>query len=226
MMVDRHAWMTETSSRRAPRRAESANRLVLLGTGGGSNPKATRCGYSNAIVVGDAVYLLDCGEGAHRQMWRAGFTANPRFGHGTRPLVRSVCLTHLHADHLMDLANVFQGSWPGTPIDIFGPVRPVRRTPRGTIRFTHFGFLSRRLRASVRCSITSIGPSPPTSTRGSWLRAAPISSTSSVSTSSASAAISTPRIPPTSPSPTGTVNPVLAAFVPGVLEARIAACRP
>ena len=30
-------------------------------------------------------------------------------------------LTHLHADHIMDLANLFVGSWPPDPIDVFGP---------------------------------------------------------------------------------------------------------
>ena len=121
MSADRHAWAVEAAQRRDSHRTESANRVVLLGTAGGSNPNATRCGFSNAVVVGDAVYLVDCGEGVHRQLWRAGLTANPRFGHGTRPLVRAVCVTHLHADHLMDLPNLLQGSWPNTPIDVYGP---------------------------------------------------------------------------------------------------------
>ncbi|MEO6570347.1 MAG: MBL fold metallo-hydrolase [Ilumatobacteraceae bacterium] len=114
------AWQHEIVRRRPPRRTDADDRLGLLGTSGGSNPKATRCGYANAVVVGDAAYLVDAGEGAHRQMWRAGITANPRFGPG-RPLVGVVCITHLHADHIMDLANLFQGSWPTTPVDVYGP---------------------------------------------------------------------------------------------------------
>ena len=30
-------------------------------------------------------------------------------------------VTHLHADHIMDLINVFQGSWPSSRIDVYGP---------------------------------------------------------------------------------------------------------
>lgn len=117
---DRDAWRLELAARRAPLRTDAADRLVLLGTAGGSNPKATRCGYANAVVVGDAAYLVDCGEGVHTQLWRAGLTVNARFGQG-RPLVRAIFVTHLHADHILDLPNLFQGSWPSTAIEVFGP---------------------------------------------------------------------------------------------------------
>jgi ribonuclease BN (tRNA processing enzyme) len=122
-MVDRHAWRQELASRRAPTRVESEHRLVLLGTAGGSNPKSTRCGYSNAVVVGDVAYLVDCGEGVHRQLHRAGVVATRRWGAGStaRPVVEAIFLTHLHADHVMDLGNIFQGSWPSTRIDVYGP---------------------------------------------------------------------------------------------------------
>lgn len=120
MSVDRDAWRSELASRRPSRRADVANRLVLLGTAGGSNPKATRCGFSNAVVVGGAAYLVDCGEGVHSQMFRAGLVATRRFG-GDRPVVEAICLTHLHADHAMDLVNIFQGSWPSSRIDVYGP---------------------------------------------------------------------------------------------------------
>ena len=93
---------------------------MLLGTAGGCNPKSTRCGYANAVVVGDAAYLVDCGEGAHRQMWRAGLTMNPA-STATRPVVKAIFVTHLHADHIMDLANLFVGSWPPHAVDVFGP---------------------------------------------------------------------------------------------------------
>jgi ribonuclease BN (tRNA processing enzyme) len=119
-MPDRHAWQDAVAARRPHLRTTAANRLVLLGTSGGSMPKATACGYANAVVVGDAAYLVDAGEGMHRQMWRAGLTANARSA-ADRPLVRAIALTHLHADHLMDLPNLLQGSWPTTPIDVYGP---------------------------------------------------------------------------------------------------------
>ena len=115
--------------------APAAARLVLLGTGGGAYPKARRCGYANAVVVGDAVYLVDCGEGVHRQLWRAGLTVNERFG-PDRPLLKAIFVTHLHADHIMDLANLVQGSWPSHVIDVYGPAPAVNDTETPGIRAT------------------------------------------------------------------------------------------
>jgi ribonuclease BN (tRNA processing enzyme) len=113
-------WRAVLAERRQPRRTDATHRVVLLGTAGGSNPKATRAGYANAVVVGDAAYMVDCGEGAHRQLWRAGLTLNPNLG-PDRPVVRAVFITHLHADHVVDLANLVLGSWPPHEIDVYGP---------------------------------------------------------------------------------------------------------
>jgi ribonuclease BN (tRNA processing enzyme) len=41
-------------------------RLILLGTGGGPSPKPNRSAPAQAIVVGDRVYLVDCGAGTRR----------------------------------------------------------------------------------------------------------------------------------------------------------------
>jgi ribonuclease BN (tRNA processing enzyme) len=115
-------WRDVLARRRPPRRTDATNRVVTLGTGGGSNPKATRCGFSNAVVVGDAAYLVDAGEGVHNQLWRAGLTMNPGFRRQfSRPVVRGVFVTHLHADHIVDLANLFVGSWPPHVVDLIGP---------------------------------------------------------------------------------------------------------
>ena len=128
--------MASGADRRALRPADDTTRLILLGTGGGAYPKATRCGYANAIVVGDTTYLVDCGEGVHRQLWRAGLTVNERSA-PDRPLLRTVFITHLHADHIMDLANLVQGSWPSHPIDIYGPGpadQPIPMFPADAVR--------------------------------------------------------------------------------------------
>ena len=118
--ADRHGWRVEEATRRSPHRADTPNRLVLLGTAGGGNPKSTRCGFANAVVVGERAYLVDAGEGVHRQLWRAGLTATSRWGN-ERPIVEAIFLTHLHADHIVDLPNLFQGSWPAQRIDVYGP---------------------------------------------------------------------------------------------------------
>jgi ribonuclease BN (tRNA processing enzyme) len=122
MARDRHDWLNELAERRAPRRVDSAARLVLLGTAGGSAPRSTRCGYANALTIGGVAYLVDGGEGVHMQLHRAGLAATRRFGaSGQRPVIETIFVTHLHADHIMDLVNVFQGSWPSSRIDIYGP---------------------------------------------------------------------------------------------------------
>ena len=54
-----------------------------------------------------------------------------------RPLVRALFVTHLHADHIMDLANLFQGSWPPQTIDVYGPAPaglPIPEFPPGAGR--------------------------------------------------------------------------------------------
>jgi ribonuclease BN (tRNA processing enzyme) len=114
-------WREVLAKRRDPRQTDAEHRVILLGTAGGSNPKATRAGYANAVVVGDAAYLVDCGEGAHRQLWRAGLTLNP-VRDPDRPAVRALFVTHLHADHIMDLGNLLLGSWPTPVLDVYGPV--------------------------------------------------------------------------------------------------------
>lgn len=77
-------------------------RVVTLGTAGGPNwwPGATvgeRTGISTAVVVGDRIYLVDCGHGVGRQLARAGLQLEN---------LRAVFLTHLHSDHTVDLASL------------------------------------------------------------------------------------------------------------------------
>jgi ribonuclease BN (tRNA processing enzyme) len=102
-------------------RSGSAERLILLGTAGASNPKATRAGYSNAIVVGDVAYIVDCGEGVHRQAWRSGISMQSQRKPKGGSAIRSIFFTHLHSDHIIDFANLLLGFWPTAPVDVFGP---------------------------------------------------------------------------------------------------------
>ena len=48
--------------------ASPGEKLVLLGTAGGPTPKRTRAAPAQALVIGDAVYVVDCGNGVGRQM--------------------------------------------------------------------------------------------------------------------------------------------------------------
>ncbi|MDQ4133558.1 MAG: MBL fold metallo-hydrolase [Actinomycetota bacterium] len=90
-------------------------KLVLLGTGGGPLPSPFRTGISQAIVVGEGVYLVDCGSDVTRQLRRARLLKN----------LRQVYLTHLHSDHDCDYFNLFLLGWPilqwNPPIDVYGP---------------------------------------------------------------------------------------------------------
>ena len=106
---------------RGPLQSDAANRLILLGTAGASNPKSTRAGYSNAIVVDDVAYLVDCGEGVHRQAWRSGISMHPERRPKGGSTVRSIFFTHLHSDHVIDYINLMLGFWPTDRVDVFGP---------------------------------------------------------------------------------------------------------
>ncbi len=96
--------------------------VVTLGTAGGprwwtGENAGKRAGISTAVVVGDAVYLVDAGTGVGNQLMKAGFsTAN----------LRGIFLTHLHSDHTIDLASLaifglFTITPGQTPIHIIGP---------------------------------------------------------------------------------------------------------
>lgn len=106
---------------RRPLRSDANERLILLGTAGASSPKATRAGYANAIVVGDVAYIVDCGEGVHRQAWRSGISMHPERRPKGGSTIGSIFFTHLHSDHVIDYANLLFGFWPTRRVDVFGP---------------------------------------------------------------------------------------------------------
>ncbi|WP_456756760.1 MBL fold metallo-hydrolase [Bradyrhizobium sp. USDA 4011] len=86
--------------------ANSWTRLLLLGTAGGPTwwPNSDQCGISSAVAVGDAYYLVDCGEGVGRRLQQAVSPASSRTVTG--PSLRAVFLTHLHSDHTVDYPNL------------------------------------------------------------------------------------------------------------------------
>lgn len=96
-------------------RSADRSRLILLGTAGGPTPKPNRAAPAQAIVVGDATYIIDCGNGVARQMTLAGL----RLGQ-----IRSVFLTHHHSDHNADYGNLLLLAWAADlnhRVETFGP---------------------------------------------------------------------------------------------------------
>lgn len=97
-------------------RGDSARmRLILLGTGGGPRPRKTRSAAAQVLVIGDAAYVVDCGDGVARQLVLAGV-----------PLasLRGVFLTHHHSDHNADYGNLLWLAWTAglkIPVDTWGP---------------------------------------------------------------------------------------------------------
>ncbi|SJM54700.1 MBL fold metallo-hydrolase [Gulosibacter sp. 10] len=97
--------------------------VVTLGTAGGPRwwryqGQPVRAGIATAVVVGGAVYLVDCGYGAGRQLVQAGFGLHD---------VAAIFLTHLHSDHVVDLTSIalfstFENTDDGRePIALIGP---------------------------------------------------------------------------------------------------------
>jgi ribonuclease BN (tRNA processing enzyme) len=91
--------------------------VITLGTAGGPRVwGGQRAGISTAIVVDDSFYLVDVGHSSTRQIERAGLSIRD---------LRGIFITHMHSDHLIDLAalSIFgifdREGLP--PVPIFGP---------------------------------------------------------------------------------------------------------
>ena len=100
---------------RLTRQQRPRARLVLLGTAGGPRPHPTRSAPAQAIVVGDTVYVVDCGNGVARQLVLAKLPLRA---------VRHIFITHHHSDHNADCGNLVLLAWAAglrTPIDSWGP---------------------------------------------------------------------------------------------------------
>lgn len=95
--------------------ADETPRFITLGTMGGPLPHAERSQPSNALVVGDRVYLVDAGDGTSGQLAKAGIALAE---------VDVVFITHLHSDHVSGLGAVLMlrlGALTLDPIKIYGP---------------------------------------------------------------------------------------------------------
>lgn len=112
------------------------SRLILLGTAGGPTPKALRAAPASAVVVGDDLYVVDCGNGVARQLALAGIDLGA---------LRHVFLTHHHSDHNADLGNLLLLAWSGPldhPVDCWGPP-PLARMREDFLRLNDFDIQTR-----------------------------------------------------------------------------------
>lgn len=89
-------------------------RLVLLGTAGGPTPKVGRSAPAQAIVVGDRVYLVDCGDGVARQLALAELPIRQ---------LRAIFITHQHSDHNAGYGPLWLLGWTAglSTVDAYGP---------------------------------------------------------------------------------------------------------
>ena len=100
---------------RTVRAQDKKTRLILLGTGGGPRPRKASAASSQVILVGDVVYVVDCGDGVARQLVSAGVPLTN---------LRHVFITHQHSDHNADYGNLLLLSWAAglrTRVDTWGP---------------------------------------------------------------------------------------------------------
>ncbi len=74
-------------------RHRHTSRVVLLGVAGGPPPEIDRAGIASALVIGDRVYVVDCGRGAVTQYAQARLAFKN---------LRGIFVTHLHADHVIN----------------------------------------------------------------------------------------------------------------------------
>ncbi len=87
---------------------------VTLGTSGGPAVQAHRSQIANALVVGDAIYLFDVGNGVQRQLALAGLNEQR---------VKAIFVTHHHLDHNTDLGPLMLTHWTfgRGVLPVFGP---------------------------------------------------------------------------------------------------------
>ncbi|MET0179082.1 MAG: MBL fold metallo-hydrolase [Novosphingobium sp.] len=95
--------------------APPAARIVMLGTAGGAETRLRRVQSTTAVVVNGAVYLVDVGDGALRQLVSAGLRQEQ---------VRAVFFTLFSQDRVGGFPNFIGTRWlmlKKTPLPMYGP---------------------------------------------------------------------------------------------------------
>ena len=106
---------TAAEQAQAALKEAKGTKLVLLGTGAGPVPGRTREMTSHVMLSNGAAYVLDCGLGVTNQFARTGIP----FG-----ALRSIFITHHHADHNIEYGPLLVIGWiQGLHLDVrtFGP---------------------------------------------------------------------------------------------------------
>ena len=98
------------------------DRLVLLGTKGGPRVAYGRSNPANILIIAGRPYVIDCGYGVTRQLVHIGM-----------PLaaLRTIFITHHHADHNLEYGNLILNAWGrglAETVDAYGPAGLARMT--------------------------------------------------------------------------------------------------
>lgn len=86
----------------APGAVDGGTQLILLGTQGGPGVNLGRGQSASAVVADGVPYLVDCGYGTVRALAQAGLRLND---------IAHVFITHLHDDHMIDVAALLSLKW-------------------------------------------------------------------------------------------------------------------
>src|SRR5262249_52837983 len=92
-------------------------RLITLGTVAGPPSRPHRAQFSNLLIVNDALYVVDAGDGVTRRIAKAGFNVRD---------VGTIFITHHHDDHTAGLGTLMSAAWDNQrikPINVYGPPR-------------------------------------------------------------------------------------------------------
>ena len=120
--IDRRAFLSgaaglaaSTIIMRTLPRQRASTRLILLGTGGGPRPRKARSASAQVIIVNNAAYVIDTGDGVARQLVLADVPL---------PTLRHIFITHQHSDHTADYGNLIWLAWTAglqSRVDTWGP---------------------------------------------------------------------------------------------------------
>jgi ribonuclease BN (tRNA processing enzyme) len=98
-------------------RPKTGSRVITLGTVAGPPPRAHRAQSSNLLIVNEAFYVVDAGDGVARRIAKLGINVRD---------IGTIFLTHLHDDHTAGLGTLMSVAWDNQrtkPINVYGPPR-------------------------------------------------------------------------------------------------------